>query len=200
MNGYSKKEYLKTSYEEIRKGVAKLPKDYKLLTWEEITALKKAVSTVNNVITLSVTELFVDFLRNKNIIGEEQYQEIKKQIENTKPNANGYDIEYNGDPRIVAEVKCNIPVNGDSFGAAQRTGIIEDIESLQNGKGKSSITNTEDYYKFMVVLSDKDNNVKKAMRKIISERGNIEEYNGQKVKADKVYIVYITPQISDERV
>ena len=52
----------------------------------------------------------------------------------------------------------------------------------------------------MVVLSDKDNNVKKAMRKIISERGNIEEYNGQKVKADKVYIVYITPQISDERV
>ena len=200
MNGYSKKEYLKTPYEEIRKGVAKLPKDYKLLTWEEITALKKAVSTVNNVITLSVTELFVDFLRNKNIIGEEQYQEIKKQIENTKPNANGYDIEYNGDPRIVAEVKCNIPVNGDSFGATQRTGIIEDIESLQNGKGKSSITNTEDYYKFMVVLSDKDNNVKKAMRKIISERGNIEEYNGQKVKADKVYIVYITPQISDERV
>ena len=184
MNGYSKKEYLKTSYEEIRKGVAKLPKDYKLLTWEEITALKKAVSTVNNVITLSVTELFVDFLRNKNIIGEEQYQEIKKQIENTKPNANGYDIEY----------------NGDSFGATQRTGIIEDIESLQNGKGKSSITNTEDYYKFMVVLSDKDNNVKKAMRKIISERGNIEEYNGQKVMADKVYIVYITPQISDERV
>lgn len=192
MNGYSKKEYLKTSYEEIRKGVAQLPNDYKQLTWEEITALKKAVSTVNNVITLSVTELFVDFLRNENIIGEEQYQEIKKQIENTKPNANGYDIEYNGVPRIVAEVKCNIPINGDSFGAAQRTGIIEDIESLQNGKGKSCITNTEDYYKFMVVLSDKKGNVKKAMRKIINGGDGIEEYNGKiTITTDKVYIVYI---------
>ena len=190
MNDYSKKEYLKTSYEEIRKGVAKLPKDYKQLTWEEITALKKAVSTVNNVITLSVTELFVDFLKNENIIGEEQYQEIKKQIENTKPNANGYDVEYNGNPQIVAEVKCNIPVNGDSFGAAQKHSIIEDIESLQNGKGKSSITNTDDYYKFMVVLSDKEGNVKKAMKKIISGRGNIEEYSG-KITTDKVYIVYI---------
>ena len=192
MNDYSKKEYLKTSYEEIRKRVAKLPKDYKQLTWEEITALKKAVSTVNNVITLSVTELFVDFLRNENIIGEEQYQEIKKQIENTKPNANGYDIEYNGNPKIIAEVKCNIPVNEDSFGAAQRTGIVEDLESLQNGKGKSCITNTEDYYKFMVVLSDKEGNVKKAMRKIINGGDGIEEYNGKiTITTDKVYIVYI---------
>ena len=51
----------------------------------------------------------------------------------------------------------------------------------------------------MVLLSDKDNNVKEAMGKIISGRDNIEEYNGQKVKADKVYIVYITPEISYER-
>lgn len=42
----------------------------------------------------------------------------------------------------------------------------------------------------MVLLSDKDNNVKEAMGKIISGRGNIEEYSG-KITTDKVYIVYI---------
>ena len=52
MSHYSKKEYLEKSFEDIRKGVANLPHDYKQLTWKEIVALKKAVSTVNNIITL----------------------------------------------------------------------------------------------------------------------------------------------------
>ena len=195
MSHYSKKEYLKKSFEDIRKGVANLPHDYKLLTWKEIVALKKAVSTVNNIITLSVTELFVDFLKDEGIVKDEQYQYIKNQIEYTKPNANGYDIEYNGTPKIIAEVKCNIPVDGDSFGAAQKSGIIKDIQSLQKGKEKSVIDNTKDYLKFMVLLNDKKGNVQKAITKIIREESDIEieEYN-RNITTDKVYIVYITAE------
>lgn len=192
MNNYNKKEYLENSFKEIRKGVANLPVDYKQLKWEEIVALKKAVSTINNIITLSVTELFVEFLKDENIIDDKQYQEIKKQVETTKPNANGYDIEYNGNPKIIAEVKCNIPVNDDSFGAAQRTGIIEDIHSLQEGKEKSNITNTKDYYKFMVLLSDNKGKVTKAMKNILKGINYAKEYkDGEAITTDKVYVVYM---------
>lgn len=50
MSNYNKKEYLANSFKEIRTSVAELPDDYKQLKLYQIVALKKAVSTVNNII------------------------------------------------------------------------------------------------------------------------------------------------------
>jgi hypothetical protein len=54
----------------------------------------------------------------------------------------------------VAEVKCNVPINGGTkYGAAQKNGIIADIEALLNGKSKaSSAPAPAQSLKFMVFL------------------------------------------------
>ena len=98
--------------------------------------------------------------------------------------------------KIIAEVKCNIPVKGDSYGAAQKKGIIKDIKGLLTKQDKSKVNIFPDdhasYYKFMVVLDIE--NSKDAMRKIIKKMDNlaIVEYNEQQqLDTSKVYIVYI---------
>jgi hypothetical protein len=50
----------------------------------------------------------------------------------------------------LAEVKCNKPFLENSFGSAQKNGIIKDINGLLYGKAKEKI-NTNEYLKFLVV-------------------------------------------------
>lgn len=52
----------------------------------------------------------------------------------------------------MAEVKCNIPVNGGTkYGAAQKAGILKDIEALLQGKSKAAAV-PHDSLKFMVFI------------------------------------------------
>ena len=117
--------------------------DYKIST-EQFVFLKTVLRNINNIVTLKVTNLFINKLRTVRFISEGQEKEMMKNVNGTSANANGYDVEY-PDPKeskvsvdnpinILAEVKCNIPVEGKKFGANQKKGIKEDIEGLLKGK------------------------------------------------------------------
>ena len=83
-----------------------------------------------------------------------QQKKIISQILGTKPSANGYDIEVSAPEKIIAEVKCNVPINGGIvYGSELKHRITKDIEALINGKSKSHIS-TADYLKFMVFLDN----------------------------------------------
>lgn len=170
---------------------------YKRLTIFDFVKLKEAISNINNIITLQITEAFVEFLKNENIVSENQKNCIISQVVETNANANGYDIEWrDGSLSIIAEVKCNIPVKQNSFGAAQRNGIVKDLDNLLKCKSKSNLDSTSDCLKFMVLLDVK--NVRDCMKKVIDgyNKGNgsflVEEYNGKTtLSKEKVYVVYL---------
>ena len=107
--------------------------------------------------------------------------------------------QLTGWDKIIAEVKCNIPVNDNSYGAAQEYSIIKDINGLLSGEGKNKVDISECdlnlYYKFMVVL--RTDKTKEAMQKIIKKINKtnnpsvIEYTKEQCFDKSKVYIVYI---------
>lgn len=170
---------------------------YAMLSTADFIELKKVLSTVNNIITLRVTDLFICKLERAGLVTSGQLAEIRHKIDSTSANANGYDIEYTGSggKGILAEIKCNIPVKEDAFGAAQAAGIRKDIDRLFSGKPKSAIEDTSEYYKFMV-LFDCGGGLSKAMDRIISAyEGAVQtislEGGADTLSTDKVYVVYL---------
>ena len=96
-------------------------KDYYAgLSTAQILTLKAALSDINNIITLRLAFSLADWICEKfSLVGEVRLS-LLNEIRSVKPNANGFDIELSF-PDIVAEIKCNIPVNGGVvYGAAQR--------------------------------------------------------------------------------
>lgn len=181
------------------------------IDYGKLIDLKKALSDINNIITLITTNAFLKKLK----ISEDQYKRMFDFFNGSNANSNGFDIEYpkkiirngkekewlpenlNGDIKILAEVKCNIPINEGEFGKQQNEGIITDILHLYYGKTKSKLTKEEidDYYKFMVIL-DCGNNCYSALEKILKSPSlkveNIAEYNGFKIEIDEKYKVKVT--------
>lgn len=151
---------------------------YGLLTPDQLIGLKKVLGDVNNIITMRTTIAFAEELRVKKIIDKKQHDEILQLIDSTNPNSPGFDVNY---ADIIAEVKCNIPADGDKFGQAQKDGIVNDIHNLIHGKGK--INDTSTYYKFFVLLDD-DNHVRKAMKNLM----NSIKWNNVFLQATKITV------------
>lgn len=131
-----------------------LPEDdyYGRLNPTNLLALKAALSDINNALTMQLTLGFLDLVARSLRIDAAAIAEIRASVMRTKPSTNGYDIFYMGPVPFVAEVKCNIPVNGGTrYGAAQRNGILKDISALLKGKSKGP-TVTQEFLKFMVFL------------------------------------------------
>jgi len=131
-----------------------LPKDdyYSRLGLDCFLRLKSVLSDINNIFTLKVSLSFAHWITDNFRLGKEAQKLIVSQILERKPNANGYDIELSEPIKLIAEVKCNIPIKGGSvYGSAQRNGIAKDINALINGKSKSSIS-PDNYLKFIVFL------------------------------------------------
>jgi len=171
---------------------------YGQLSVRELIELKRIFSCINNLITLRATIAFVKQLRKDNFISQAVYDNILNDINKQHANANGFDVKYEGEQgkKIIAEVKCNIPVDKTSFGPAQKEGIIKDIQYLQNGKSKAKINNTAQYYKFMVIL-DCDENVKECMRKIIDKQNMVKELvkeytTPNDLDKEHVFVMYVT--------
>lgn len=101
-----------------------------------------------------------------------------------------------GDVNIIAEIKCNKPINsGFKFGSAQRNGIIKDIQGLLEGKTKVNF-DPESAYKFLVIYDFGEHTLKATehlINNIPSEyRGKVELYTYQtQLTLDKVYVVFI---------
>lgn len=178
------------------------------MSTKDFVNLKKAISNINNIITLDVTKKFVEFLKINEVVSECQSKSMLDEIERVNANANGFDIEFplkkdtvevfasnNDYKKIIAEVKCCIPVGEESYGAAQKNSILKDIESLKNGKTKSKL-NPEDineYLKFLVLLGG--DKVKDAAQNIIDKAS--EEYHidlfvdKNNLSTDEIYVIII---------
>ena len=112
---------------------------YSKLSGRDLINLKKLLSCINNIITLRATDAFVLKLYQDGFITSAEKDAIWKDVHTQHANTNGFDVRYDGRKKIIAEVKCNIPVNGTSFGAAQEDGILDNIDHLLHGKAKANI-------------------------------------------------------------
>ena len=163
---------------------------YKYLKSGTLIKLKKALSDINNLITLKTSIAFVDYLKRIEKVNEELAKEIISEINETNANANGYDIVCNKDFKFIAEVKCNIPCcnDGKKYGAKQLESIKLDLEGLKNGKTKSKIENIGEYYRFMVVLECEE--IKEAIQDLLEE--NIVVWDGNSdLECGKIYFVIV---------
>jgi hypothetical protein len=116
--------------------------------------LKSVLSDINNTLTMRLTLGFVDWAAKTLQMDQAALMGLRNDVLKAKPSSNGYDVSFAHAPPIVAEVKCNVPINGGTkYGAAQKNGIIADIEALLNGKSKASTAPAAaDSLKFMVFL------------------------------------------------
>lgn len=131
---------------------------YGRLSAADYVELKIILSNINNIITLHVTLAFAEWLYGCGIVDAGQYAAIRAGIEDSNANANGYDVQFYGKigaaSGLVAEVKCNIPVGDDRFGAAQLANLKKDIDGLMHGKAKAKGMDPKNCLKFLVLLDD----------------------------------------------
>ena len=125
---------------------------YAQLDLQKLLSLKSALSDINNALTMRLTLGFLDWATKTLSFDADSITKIRDSILGAKPSSNGYDIYCSGPIPFIAEVKCNIPVNGGAkYGAAQRIGIAKDINALQHGKSKASSVESH-CLKFMVFI------------------------------------------------
>lgn len=201
MPTYNRKDDLSSAFNSFWQEALNSNEDYySKLTLKEFVNLKKAITNINNIITMLVTESFVKTLHKDGVISTPQQSEMLEQLFETHANTNGFDVEYSaGQMRIVAEVKCNIPVNENSFGAAQENSIMEDVDHLFYSKKKSDLTSEDiqGYYKFMVFLDVENVRVstQKLIRKLTKKGLNVTEYTPKtKLQKDIVYFIYTSTE------
>lgn len=161
--------------------------DYlKRLTINDLVEMKKAISNINNLITLKVTIGFIDEICRLGVVNNEQAERMRKEVDEQHPNTNGFDVQ-DKECRIIAEIKCNIPVGEKSFGAAQKNALKKDLQGLRNGKTKGDIDNVGNYYKFMVIQDV--SNARLAMKELYGD--DCVELVDKNIDTDHIYIVYI---------
>jgi hypothetical protein len=201
MPTYNRKDDLSSAFNDFwRKALNSNEDYYSKVTLKEFVHLKKAITNINNIITMLVTESFVKTLHKDGVISTPQQSKMLEQLYETHANTNGFDVEYNaGQMKIVAEVKCNIPVNETSFGAAQENSIMEDVDHLFHSKKRSNLTSEDiqDFYKFMVFLDVEKVRVstQKLIQKLTKKGYQIAEYTPKtKLQKDIVYFIYISTE------
>ncbi|WP_063253785.1 hypothetical protein [Neobacillus niacini] len=195
---YNKEAELKNRFNQfIMSKVTGENKDYySKLTIEDFVDIKNTLSDINNIITYKTTISFMDWLRDHFSYVNENYEIYLEDLLKVKPSVNGYDIMVTGKVNIVAEIKCNKPINnGFKFGSAQKNGIIKDIQGLLEGKTKVNF-NPIHAYKFLVMYDFGEHTLKATEHLIknipLDYRGKIEVYNDQtQLQKDKVYVVFI---------
>ena len=125
---------------------------YARLDLKTLLSVKAALSDINNVLTMRLTFGFLGWAAKTLQLDETSVADLRARVLSSKPSSNGYDIHFTGAVPFVAEVKCNIPINGGTkYGSAQRNGILKDIDALLNGKAKGASVH-EHYLKFMVFI------------------------------------------------
>lgn len=154
---------------------------------------KPLFAFVDNIIARYSCIKFARFLLNNGIISRRDFFNLIRQINNTSPNAKGYDIDYtklNGD-RILAELKCFTPVNGQEFGGAQKTAIQKDIDGLKTlSKIKAKTPNNTLRFFAMLCI---DNNPKIAFSSLNkSRKWRVVHYkSGITPKTTTIYSVFL---------
>lgn len=119
---------------------------------KELLSLKSVLSDINNTLTMRLTLGFIDWIGKVLYLDETTISAVRRDLLTTKPSTNGYDLYCKTSPAFIAEVKCNVPINGGRiYGSTQKNGIIDDIEALLHGKSKAAPV-VPGSLKFMVFL------------------------------------------------
>jgi len=130
--------------------------------------------------TLATADWICDFFNLSDLEKEELYARIN----NVKPNTNGYDIEVDSSHKIVAEVKCIIPINkGNYYGAAQRNSILDDAVKLKIGK--KSISNTDSFFKILSII-DIGVKTEQAIKTLLTPAKSIRTSDPSRIKRHKI--------------
>lgn len=113
---------------------------YARLDIKSLLRVKAALSDINNALTLRLTLKFVTWIQAALQLDDEARATVLASVLSVKPSTNGFDVSYLAGPMpFIAEVKCNIPINGGSkYGAAQSAGVLKDVKALREGKSKAS--------------------------------------------------------------
>lgn len=149
------------------------------LNSEDLIGLKKSLSDINNLLTLNITNNAADWICSYFKIDNINAAKIRREIDETKPNTRGYDIQVSEPYKIIAEVKCISPVNnGEKFGSAQWDAIMDDCRKLKNGKSsfKDSVSQ---YYKFLF-LSDLGERTDHAIAQMLKSSKSISQVSFKK--------------------
>jgi hypothetical protein len=152
--------------------IKRIENNYSLLNLSDIINLKKALSGINNIATYKVTIASLDWACKYFNISENVKQDCLKKINETSPNANGFDIIiHDKNKQILIEVKAIIPINnGKKYVAMQKASILNDAIKLLYGK--KSLKDTKDYYKIITVLEIPDvtdNAIKDILKEVNSK-------------------------------
>ncbi|WP_028597173.1 hypothetical protein [Paenibacillus pasadenensis] len=170
---------------------------YSKLSIEDFEDIKTTLRDIHNIITYRTTVRFIEWVSERFPYVRENYQVYLDQVLNIKPSDNGYDLVVTGDINVLAEIKCNKPINnGFKFGAQQKTGLIKDITGLLEGKSKVKSVNPAEALKFLVIYDFGDHTLL-AVQHLIKNlpaylKGKVFLYKEEiALDKDKVYIVFI---------
>ena len=153
-NVNERENFLKMQFNEVWSSILKEKKDYySYMDDHSLDLLKNAVSNLENINTLKTTLLYISKLKQIFDISDKEVNAIEESVRTRSPYYEGYDVEYKGAINVIAEIKCNMPVNNSSnrFETVQVNEIKRDLEYLINGKEKSKIKNIDNFYKFLVI-------------------------------------------------
>ncbi|URJ58981.1 hypothetical protein [Paenibacillus polymyxa] len=170
---------------------------YSRLTVNDFEEMKTTLKDIHNIITYKTSLHFVDWLSERFPFVRENYQLYLQQLLATKPSDNGYDLVVSGGVNIIAEIKCNKPINGGyKFGSAQKNGIIKDIRGLLEGKSKVKGINAKTYYKFLVIYDFGEHTLMAIQHLLknldIDLKGRVEIYgDNTNINFRNVFIVFI---------
>ncbi|WP_317967798.1 hypothetical protein [Paenibacillus sp. CCS19] len=170
---------------------------YSKLSVEDFEDIKTTLKDIHNIITYRTTIHFIEWVSERFPYVRENYQVYLDQVLNTKPSDNGYDLVVTGDINVIAEIKCNKPINnGFKFGAQQKTGLIKDIYGLLEGKTKVKSINPDEAFKFLVIYDFGDHTLLAAQHLIKNLSADLKDkvslYKEEDaLELNKVYIVFI---------
>lgn len=120
--------------------------------------LKMVLKDINNLLTLKMTISAAYWLCDFFNIDTLQKELILNKVDSTKPNTNGFDIHIIDPQKIIAEVKCILPINnGERYGDAQWYSILDDAIKLKSGKKELSDTSNYLKFLFLIDLGDRTN-------------------------------------------
>ncbi|GGF88626.1 hypothetical protein [Paenibacillus aceti] len=170
---------------------------YSRMSVEDFEDIKTTLKDIHNIITYKTTIRFIDWVSDRFPYVKENYQVYLEQVLKSRPNDNGYDLIVTGEVNIIAEIKCNKPINnGYKFGSAQRNGIVKDIRGLLEGKSKVKSIDPAAAFKFLVIYDFGDHTLSAAQHLIKNLQADIKEKveiyeDSNLLTTDKVYVVFI---------
>lgn len=167
---YERENFLKLQFNEVWSSILKEKKDYySYMDEHSLDLLKNAVTNLKDINRLKTTLAFISRIGDIFNVGSREVNAIEEIVRTTPPHYGGYDIEYKGAISILAEIKCNMPINNSNkFEPVQIRELKSELENLIFGKDESKVKDIENYCRFLVIKKH-GKNLRYAVEELIKE-------------------------------